>query len=73
MQDVIYDSIIGLPGEHKKVAPPPATFVDISAVSANFSMKQYKLARTWGDHRRVTSLFQILDILLRFQTRLAQS
>ena len=28
-------------GEHKKVAPPPTTFVDVSAMHEDFCMKFY--------------------------------
>ena len=39
-----------VPGEHKKVAPPLATFVDISAVSANFCMKFYVTVKQSNIH-----------------------
>ena len=40
------NTVCTVPGEHIKVAPPPATFVDISAVSANFCMKFYVNCQT---------------------------
>ena len=38
-----------VPGEHKK-SSPPATFVDISAVSANFCMKFYVIVKQSNIH-----------------------
>jgi len=41
---------IGIPGEHKKVAPPPATFFHISAVSVFFCMKFYVTVKQSNIH-----------------------
>ena len=48
----LYKSLVcpHLQGEHKKVAPPPATFVDISAMSENFCMKFYVTVKQSNIH-----------------------